>query len=338
MPESTSTKKRIEYIDAMRGFTMILVVFSHVELFGFNIQPNQSFLNSFFMCFRMPLFFFISGYIANKTGKVWDWQAWKTGVYKKILIQLIPTITFGILYTISCNTSIIVFISDPAKLGYWFTISLLVMFIIYYSINYIFHRYNEYISIIVLCITTVILYKGTPIISQIQSLKPIFDLFCLSNAFYYFQFFVFGVLMARFKNGFDKVNNNKYLITAIIILFVVLLYTSKFYLLARYLGLIIVFCFFRKYEHSFTSKTQIGQRLQNIGRRTLDIYLLHYFFLPVLPMVGTFLLSATNITLELTCGIILSLIIIYICLIVSNIIRLSDLLGHYLFGAKESRP
>ena len=38
---TTSTnypKKRIEYIDALRGLTMILVVFSHVELSGFEIK------------------------------------------------------------------------------------------------------------------------------------------------------------------------------------------------------------------------------------------------------------------------------------------------------------
>ena len=31
------TKKRIEYLDAMRGLTMILVVYSHVHLFSFNL-------------------------------------------------------------------------------------------------------------------------------------------------------------------------------------------------------------------------------------------------------------------------------------------------------------
>ena len=39
--------KRLAYIDAMRGFTMILVVFSHVQYFGygeaeFNLQMQQN--------------------------------------------------------------------------------------------------------------------------------------------------------------------------------------------------------------------------------------------------------------------------------------------------------
>lgn len=54
-------KGGIEYIDSLRGLTIILVVFSHVSLFllGSNCPSNDVFL-----LFRMPLFFFISGYMA----------------------------------------------------------------------------------------------------------------------------------------------------------------------------------------------------------------------------------------------------------------------------------
>ena len=64
-------KKRIEYIDAMRGFTMILVVYSHIIFFGYNDDSILSF-NSFFVNFRMPLFLFISGWVLYKAGRVWD--------------------------------------------------------------------------------------------------------------------------------------------------------------------------------------------------------------------------------------------------------------------------
>ena len=72
--------KRIEYIDAMRGFTMLLVVYSHILVFsyentliydlhagGLNLigagEGNALTFNSLFVLFRMPLFFFISGFI-----------------------------------------------------------------------------------------------------------------------------------------------------------------------------------------------------------------------------------------------------------------------------------
>lgn len=53
---------RIEYIDAMRGFTMLLVVCSHVETFMVG-SPLKS-INALLGEFQMPLFFFVSGFVA----------------------------------------------------------------------------------------------------------------------------------------------------------------------------------------------------------------------------------------------------------------------------------
>lgn len=59
--------KRLAYIDAMRGFTMILVVFSHVQYFGYGefIQSVYNFCGGSCLIYRdlitlffMPLFFF----------------------------------------------------------------------------------------------------------------------------------------------------------------------------------------------------------------------------------------------------------------------------------------
>ena len=62
-------KVRIHYIDALRGFTMLLVVFAHVLTFGFGMQ--KSFLSELFITFRMPMFFFISGFIGYKAIDRW---------------------------------------------------------------------------------------------------------------------------------------------------------------------------------------------------------------------------------------------------------------------------
>lgn len=40
--------------------------------------------------------------------------------------------------------------------------------------------------------------------------------------------------------------------------------------------------------------------------------------------------------LELALGIVISLLIIGVCLIVSNVLRTSDVLGYWLFGAKKT--
>ena len=75
--------------------------------------------------------------------------------------------------------------------------------------------------------------------------------------------------------------------------------------------------------------------LIKIGTRTLDIYLLHYFFLPrfFLPY-GEQLRAYDSPPLEFFIALVLALVIVVICLLVSYVIRLSPFLGHYLFGAK----
>lgn len=129
-------KERIQYIDALRGFTMILVVFAHVETFGFFNFEYETFLGRLFQSFIMPLFFFISGFIAYKSDRVWNLHTCWTLTKKKMIVQIIPALIIGMIYTYTyLQSDIIKFISDPAKVGYWFTFVLLEMFLLYYSIS-----------------------------------------------------------------------------------------------------------------------------------------------------------------------------------------------------------
>ena len=85
--ETTSHKERLEWLDAMRGFTMILVVAYHVAQFGFDQTVKHSSSLSFLMLFRMPLFFFVSGFLAykasaeKKEGKVLH-QLYHRGIFQ----------------------------------------------------------------------------------------------------------------------------------------------------------------------------------------------------------------------------------------------------------------
>lgn len=354
--ESKTVKKRIEYIDAMRGFTMLLVVFSHVEIFSFDLLPNDSILNSIFILFRMPLFFFVSGFLAYKSMS-WTGSVWLSATRKKLYVQIIPTLVFGCLYTFAHSHTVHTFLIAEDKLGYWFTISLFEMFTIYYTINYIAYKcgYSKTggSTYAVLVIVAVISYLAYFVIGKIPAFTEISDYFSLSLTFVYFQFFVLGNIAASHPQQFCKLLDNKYFIGCVICMFSVGSIVNMGYLplyalgalvskllriiaglCANYCGLLIVFVFFRRYQSSFTSSSRIGSGLQYIGRRTLDIYLLHFFFLPTLPCVGDFLRGFPNLLLELFSGLTLSLLVTGLCILVSNIIRTSDILGHWLFGAK----
>lgn len=334
--------KRIEYIDALRGFTMILVVLHHIT------QPSQTFINELFITFRMPLFFFVSGYIAYKATEKWDLRSVINKIIKKIKIQLIPTAFFGILFTYTVhNSNLVSWINDPYKFGYWFTLVLLELFIIYYVYNLIISRLNPKWGGVIFYAFTVPLC-GINAIDNIHNYK-IISVLCLAHLFMYLQFFAFGTLVRRYQKVADKLLDNKYMILIIFLLFFIIytiirnstpttVITDKIIDLLnvgiRYLGLIIVFATFRKYQNTFSTATKMGNMLQYIGKHTLDIYLLHYFFIPDISPFRGFIFSGNNYVFELFFGIGFSLMVIAICLIISNIIKTSDLLAHYLFGAK----
>lgn len=342
------TNKRIEYIDALRGLTMILVVFSHIEVFSIPIE--STIIGEIFRNFRMPLFFFISGYISYKHADISNLTEWLNKITKKVKIQLLPTILFGLIFAyFYSHSNFDEFISHKNKFGYWFTICLLYMFVILYSVNFVTSKKRR---ALVLVITSILLYACKTIFINNKTLNCIGNIFCLHQLFLYFHYFITGYIAALYKGYFNKALNNQYILISCIIIFAASSYLSinyddaewKFGVmriyrllslpLLGYTGIFIVYNYFRVYQDLFSSNKRIGRTLQYIGKRTLDIYLLHYFFLPQLPQLAPLINNSCNIVIELFICITLSLMIICICLIVSNILRTSPIIAKKLFGAK----
>ena len=360
-PVALSTSRRIQWIDALRGMTMILVVFSHVETLGY--EMSRSVVNDFFSQFRMPLFFFISGFIAFRAGEVWDRQHYTSSLLKKMRIQIIPTLFFGLLFAVTVFShrygettlsSIQMFFDNPSKLGYWFTIALLAMFIIHYTVSFLLARCRLATRHKVLAAIALVLYilslAGS---STIYNYAPA-RWFSLYNIMLYFQFFVFGNIFACHQQRIFRFLQRPGILGAVILLFFGLYIgncflksSPLFHTMAglgasklateavRYLGILSLVCAFRHYADTF-STSRIGLGLQYIGKRTLDVYLLHYFLIPNLPMLGRFFSGVENTVLQTTCSLLLALLIIAFCLLISNFIRTSPTLAHYLFGVKRT--
>ena len=163
----------------------------------------------------------------------------------------------------------------------------------------------------------------------------------------HFIFFWFGTIVRKHFSKFNTLTDNYYILIALAITFLTLtIYPSLYhingleyitYMISGFASTILIFTLFRKFEQVF-SRNRFGRTLQFIGRRTLDIYLIHYFFLPYyLQDFGAWLIQYGNIPLEVIVILILSFCVICISLITSYIIRLSPFLAHYLFGAKEKK-
>ena len=158
------------------------------------------------------------------------------------------------------------------------------------------------------------------------------------------QFFLFGNIVHRYWQQAQRLMDSKWFFPVVTLLAVVctievlkwhtlrLAWASLPHTLAMFLLLSMVFMFFR-YYHAFFEQTRFGSVLQFIGRRTLDIYLLHYFFLPKLPMVGEFFkVNRSNFILETTASFALAFLVIGFCIVTSQLLRVSPFLKKYLFG------
>ena len=91
--------------------------------------------------------------------------------------------------------------------------------------------------------------------------------------------------------------------------------------------------YFRHYHHYFPLLSVIGASLQYIGRRTLDIYLIHFLFMPNLPTIGTYFNQYRhNFAIDTTLSLLIALIVIGFSIIASNILRVSPFFKKWLFG------
>ena len=341
MTDKILGSKRLEYVDAMRGFTMLLVVYSHVLYMGFRIQ-NFSIVNSFneFFCqFRMPLFFFVSGFVLYKANQIWDLKNSLLFIAKKFKVQIISTLLFLGLFSYIFNLTFVDAIMNPTKQGFWFTITLFEFFVLYVIFNKIIEKLKDsWIYDVLLFAIGFGLYAIAPKGSKNIVVN------CLGLVYIkYFIFFIVGVIAKRNWVGLKSLFNNSIFtginILVFFILGIVALKKHVFYsadVVIAVTGIFTVFAFFYKYQDSFTTETKVGRALQYIGKRTLDIYLLHYFFLPRnLDSIGNWFKANINPSLEFFASIIVAAMVIALCLVMSNIIRISPILANWLLGVKS---
>ena len=358
---TTSKKPRLEWLDALRGFTMIMVVAYHVCQQGFMIPDKASSSMPFLVLFRMPLFFFVSGFLAYKANLVWDLPTLSRLTAKKMRVQLIPTVVFFLFAACVIRTepdfltAVDTMLHSTTKGGYWFTLALLYMFIIYYLFAYIDSklRWKSCIPILLLFIGSLTVYetcylpryfwwafghKPAIYVSWLHTTS-------LLQVMQYMPFFLYGNIVHRYWQQSQRIMDSKWFYPFIVTVVVFctldalkwhtmrMQWANLPLTLAKFILLTIVFMYFRHYHQYFTKMTWIGRSLQYIGRRTLDIYLIHFLFMPNLPAVGNFFAANRhNFVIDTTLSVVFGLIIIGFCIITSNILRVSPFFKKYLFG------
>lgn len=350
----------MEWIDAMRGFTMILVVAYHVSMIGFGENPKDSAYLSTCLLFRMPLFFFISGFFSYSAKVQWNFPTLGNLLWKKFRIQVIPTAIFFCIALVMlqkkfCESAVEMLHRDT-KGGYWFTIVLLQMFVIYYLFAFAeskvspwLHRHHiGWSAIALLWLAALFGYATWYMPSWFHYQKADWLQWTSCNeTLIYFHFFLAGNIAHRYWPQFQRLFDRPWFVPLLLSIAVITLCEQfKWHNLRRqwanlprtmcmYSLLTTVVLYFRHYAEAFSRQTLLGRTLQYIGVRTLDIYLLHFLFIPHIRTIGPWLKSCRpNFVADIFCSTVGALLVIGVCLVASNIIRISPFLKLHLFGRK----
>ena len=138
-------RTRLEYIDMMRGI-ILLVVIGHI--IQFNNGPLDNPIFEFIYSFHMPLFFFISGYIAQKTVHIHQVTHLIPFILKKARALLIPMFVWQLFasklfltdeWITFDNINPLYVWNNPSL---WFLKDLFLIFIIYSVYNLIIESYK----------------------------------------------------------------------------------------------------------------------------------------------------------------------------------------------------
>lgn len=350
MEKNVKQTQRIEYIDAMRGFTMILVVLHHVSLMGFGVD---SAIGRWLIEFRMPLFFFVSGFVLYKSTHKWDIHNALAFLKKKLSVQLLSPFIFFCIYVYIQKKDFVMSLADPSKAGYWFTFMLFTYFLIYIACQIFFdklrfgHRLRDFTLISLGLFVFVSAYGVSYLFLEKNNL---YAGFVGGANLKYFLFFALGTLVKKYFVKFENLLDSSLLVPISVTAYFLMnvfynpingggaAFRFSFILLTAGTGIVCVFAFFRRYQNLFNYNQPAGKVLQTIGRRTLDIYLLHYFLIPQDLGKAFPVFSQYNLPLiEFFCSLILAFLIIAACLGISAVLRTSPLLAHFLFGAKKGK-
>ena len=158
----------------------------------------------------------------------------------------------------------------------------------------------------------------------------------------YFLFFVIGTLAREHFPRVEQWLDRKWVLPVCICTYflinafsdMITLPSPMFNLITTLTGLVVLFSFFRLNRNSLTKDKALGRTLQYVGRRTLDVYLIHYFLIPRNLGFITVFTDHPMPIIETTVSLIIAILITAGCLLIGNIIRLSPLLAHWVFGAK----
>lgn len=101
----------------------------------------------------------------------------------------------------------------------------------------------------------------------------------------------------------------------------------------RYLGTFAVVSWFVCHSDTYNSDSRFNRLVLDIGKKSLPIYLLQYFFLPEFLTFTTFVEGLNGITMHLV-SFAFAIVILAVCYVFISILSNSRIIKRYVLGLK----
>ena len=327
---------RINYLDALKCLGILLVIEGHVWDFGMGVETYESLSGLMLYSFNMPIFFFVSGFLAYKVQHGLAKDLTKR-IWQKFLFLVVPALVFFVFRRLQVHGNPFDLLTNGAG-GYWFTITLWECFLIYYLVMLLFPKSKmQDVTLISLSLA------GVAFLSVVGEWGP--KLLDLNRLTKYFQFFAMGILAMKYRNSYERIMHNNMLKALSLLGFFAILFTVNydvwpgaiFHLLRdiilRYLGTFIVVSWFVCHSEKFDGDTKINRVILDIGKKSLAIYLLQYFFIPDFKSYTTWLAGMDGFTVHVI-SFAYTVVIVSICYVFISLLSNSTLIKKYVLGQK----
>lgn len=324
-----------------------MVVWVHVSNWSFDLPLAMP--TTIFGLIMLPLFFFVSGFLSYKDERNIKISLIPKSILNKGIALIIPCLVFFSAYYLTIKH---VPLSDLGHAfnrcfprEYWFLIALFNIFVIYYAIQ-IFSRLTTCKAFVPLIIATSILL----LVLRNHIPGMIADKLTLRETALFFIFFATGLICRKYQQGFIKLLHNSAATTICILSLIILVYLGHIdnsglpytirglghTRLIAFAAIFLLAKIFLQYNPYLEGKSRLARGMNYIGRHTLDIYVLHYFFIPALLYTTPYLTGYNRIVPQMLAIGIVTLSIIGLSLTVSYFLRMSPAIAKYLFGAKAT--
>lgn len=326
-------KKRIAYLDAIKCLAILIVIDLHI-LAGNGFEHYDSLSSQMLYAPVMPLFFFVSGFLAYKQSMnirdVWG------NIRKKFVFLVIPAVVFCIGRDLMNHKYIFRFVAEGLH-GYWFTIVLFECFLVYYLITLAVKNEKWRIGVLV-----VLSLGGVAMLAVDKGFGPaIFDLRRLTK---FFQFFVLGTLAMKFRPKYEMLMRNEIIKAGLIVSYIVTLFLLTYDMPSvvhhflrdvalRYFATFAIISFFVCHESSFQRESKVNALINHIGQNSLAIYLTHYFFLPRFRPLPEWFSGFEMVTVNLV-SMLYTVAVTALCLLFIKFLSNSKYIRKYALGNK----